>query len=125
MDAGRVWRPENSGSYLGTITLRTALAHSANAATVRVSQHLGIDRVVAMARRMGISSPLKPLPSLALGAAEVTPAELVSGYAPFANGGWKVEPSYVVSIDISRRRPCLRLSEKRRLGYSIRLPRTW
>lgn len=100
VDAGRVWRPENSGSYLGTITLRTALAHSANAATVRVSQHLGIDRVVAMARRMGISSPLKPLPSLALGAAEVTPAELVSGYAPFANGGWKVEPSYVVSIDV-------------------------
>ncbi|MEO8199404.1 MAG: PBP1A family penicillin-binding protein [Gemmatimonadota bacterium] len=100
VDAGRVWRPENSGQYLGTITLRTALAHSANAATVRVSQHLGINKVVSMARRMGITSPLSSVPSLALGAAEVTPAELVTGYAPFANGGWKVEPTFVESIDV-------------------------
>lgn len=104
VDAGRVWRPDNSGNrYLGTITLRTALAHSANAATVRVSQHLGINRVVTMARRMGITSPLNSLPSLALGSAEVTPAELVAGYAPFANGGYKVEAGYVVRIDVGEK----------------------
>jgi penicillin-binding protein 1A len=101
VDAGQVWRPENSGNrYLGTITLRAALAHSANAATVRVSQHTGIDRVVAMARRLGIRSPLNSLPSLALGAAEVTPMELVAGYAPFANGGSRVEPMFLTSIEV-------------------------
>ncbi|MEO8294997.1 MAG: PBP1A family penicillin-binding protein [Gemmatimonadota bacterium] len=101
VDAGRVWRPNNSGDhYLGTITLRSALAHSANAATVRVSQHTGINRVVDMARRVGFSSPLNSLPSLALGSAEVTPMELVGGYAPFANGGSRVEPVFLVSIEV-------------------------
>jgi len=99
VDAGRVWRPANFGdSYSGTITIRDALAHSANAATVRISQEIGIERVVSMARRVGITSPLASVPSLALGSSEVTPIELVTGYAPFANGGWKVEPRFIDSI---------------------------
>jgi penicillin-binding protein 1A len=99
VDAGRVWTPANSNhTYAGPITLRSALARSANAATVRVSQDIGVQRVAALARKMGISSPLNPVPSLALGSAEVTPLELVLAYAPFANGGWKVEPWSVDSI---------------------------
>jgi membrane carboxypeptidase/penicillin-binding protein len=101
VDAGRVWRPENSGdNYSGTITLRTALARSANAATVRVSQHVGIARVASLARRVGITSHLNEVPSLALGSAEVTPVELVSAYAPFANGGYRVDASFVTSIEV-------------------------
>jgi penicillin-binding protein 1A len=98
-DAGKVWRPANFGNnYFGTITIRDAVAHSANSAAVRVSQHIGIPRVVSMAKRMGITSPLAPVPSLALGSAEVTPVELVAAYAPFANGGWKVVPRFIDSI---------------------------
>jgi 1A family penicillin-binding protein len=101
VDAGRTWEPSNSnGTYAGTITLRSALAQSANAATVRVSQDVGVNRVAALARRMGITSPLNPVPSLALGSAEVTPLELVSAYAPFANGGWKVKTWMVDSISV-------------------------
>ena len=104
VSAGRVWRPQNAGNtYAGTVTLRTALANSANAATVRVSQQVGIERVVTLAQRMGISSPLASVPSLALGSAEVTPVELVTAYAPFANGGWKVAPRFLVSIEVGEK----------------------
>ncbi len=97
-DAGGTWAPGNSNGYAGSITLRAALARSANAATVRVSQDVGVPQVVALARKMGITSPLSSVPSLALGSMEVTPVELVTAYAPFANGGWKVEPWLVDSI---------------------------
>jgi penicillin-binding protein 1A len=100
-DAGRVWEPSNSNdTYAGTITLRSALARSANAATVRVSQDVGVRRVAALAKRMGVTSPLNAVPSLALGSGEVTPIELVTAYAPFANGGWKVTPWMVDSIAV-------------------------
>ena len=97
--AGRSWSPQNfGGEYQGTVTLRDALAHSLNAATVRVSQDVGISPVIALARRAGITSPLGDVPSLALGSAEVTPVELVRAYAAFGNGGYRVSPSYLVSI---------------------------
>ncbi|MGE3527054.1 MAG: penicillin-binding protein 1A [Gemmatimonadales bacterium] len=95
-----IWRPANYGDdYLGRITLRTALAHSANAATVRVSEAVGVRSIADLARRLGIESRLNPVPSLALGSAEVTPLELVRAYAPFANGGWRVEPRFVTGIE--------------------------
>jgi 1A family penicillin-binding protein len=101
VDAGRVWEPSNSNdTYAGAITLRSALARSANAATVRVSQDVGVNRVAALAKRLGVTSPLNPVPSLALGSGEVTPFELVTAYAPFANGGWKVQPWMVDSIAV-------------------------
>jgi penicillin-binding protein 1A len=78
--------------------LRRALSKSANAATIRVSQSVGLGRVVETARRAGIASPLGNAPSLALGAYEVTPLELVAAYAPFANGGTRVEPRLVTRI---------------------------
>lgn len=99
---GRVWTPANyGGEYQGRTTLRRALMRSANAATVRVSRTIGEGRVVDMARRAGITSKLQPLPSIALGALEVTPLELVAAYAPFANGGMRVEPYIVRRIEDS------------------------
>jgi penicillin-binding protein 1A len=59
---------------------------------------VGESRVVAAARANGIESPLRAVPSLALGAMEVTPMELVTAYAPFANGGLKVKPRLVRRI---------------------------
>src|SRR5215208_7829796 len=99
-DQGRVWRPENfGGDYGGPLTLRRALMRSANAATVRLSQALGERRVVALARRSGIRSRMDAVPALALGALEVTPIELVTAYAPFANGGLRVRPRLVRRIE--------------------------
>ena len=97
---GRIWRPVNyDGRYAGPLTLRRALMRSANAATVRLGQAVGERRVAAFAHRAGIRSPLAPVPALALGAAEVTPLELVAAYAPFANGGLAVAPSLIRRIE--------------------------
>ncbi len=81
------------------MTLRHALARSANAATVRVSQDVGPRRVVETARRLGIRSPLEAVPAVALGSFEVTPIELATAYAPFANGGQAVPPHFVERIE--------------------------
>lgn len=97
---GQVWRPVNfDGQFAGRLTLRRALMRSANAATVRLGESVGERRVAALARRAGIRSPLAAVPALALGAAEVTPLELVTAYAPFANGGTTVTPSLVRRIE--------------------------
>jgi penicillin-binding protein 1A len=95
-----VWTPANyGGEYRGQVTLRQALAQSANAATVRVSRAVGERRVVDAARRNGIASDLPAVPALALGAVEVTPLELVAAYSPFANGGFRVRPRLVRKIE--------------------------
>lgn len=94
------WRPDNYGSeYAGRITLRDALARSANAATVRVSREVGMQRIVTLAHAQGITSDLPVVPALALGAASVTPLELTTAYAPFANGGHSVTPYIVARIE--------------------------
>jgi len=95
-----VWRPDNYGSeYAGRITLRDALARSANAATVRVSREVGVQRIATLAHAQGIASPLPLVPALALGAASVTPLELTAAYAPFANGGHAVTPWLVTRVE--------------------------
>jgi len=101
VDIGRtVWRPANFNlEYNGRITFARALMLSANAATVRVSRAIGERAVIAAARKNGIVSPLTPVPAIALGAEGVTPLELVTSYAPFANGGNRVTPRLVTRIE--------------------------
>jgi 1A family penicillin-binding protein len=97
---GRTWSPANyGGEYTGPVTLRRALMISSNAAAVRVSHGVGERRVIAAARSNGVTSPLEPVPAIALGAFEVSPLELVTAYAPFANGGARVVPRLVSEID--------------------------
>jgi penicillin-binding protein 1A len=82
------WRPHNyTNRYLGEVTAAEALAESINTVAVQVSQRAGIPRLIATASRLGIASNLAPDASLALGTNEVNLLELVSAYAPFANGG--------------------------------------
>lgn len=96
----RTWTPSNfNNEYLGPATLQQALIASANAATVRVSRTIGEGAIVAAAHRNGIVSPLNPVPSIALGALEVTPLELVTAYVPFGNGGIRVRPRLVRRIE--------------------------
>jgi penicillin-binding protein 1A len=97
---GRIWTPANyGGEYLGRVTMRRALMKSSNAAAVRVSRAVGEQRVIQAAHRNGITSPLSPVPAIALGALEVTPVELVTAYAPFANGGLRVRPRLVRRVE--------------------------
>ena len=97
---GKIWTPANYGDeYEGSVTLRRALIRSSNAAAVRVSRAVGEANVIAAARRNGITSPLEAVPSIALGALEVTPLEIVAAFAPFANGGDRVTPVLVRRIE--------------------------
>jgi 1A family penicillin-binding protein len=99
--AGEVpWIPANyDDKYQGRTTLRRALMMSSNGATVRVSRAVSEGKVIAVAHRNGVRSALRPHPSVALGALEVTPIELVTAYAPFANGGKRVTPRLVTRIE--------------------------
>ncbi len=82
------WTPQNyNRSYEGWVTLREAMEKSLNAATARIAQDVGIKKVREMAYRMGIQSRLPLLPSLSLGAVEVTPLELAGAYSALANNG--------------------------------------
>jgi penicillin-binding protein 1B len=86
-----VWRPEDyEKEFRGPITLRRALEDSVNVPFARVGLAIGPEAIVDVAHRMGIESPLDPVPSLALGAGEVSPLELARAYALLANGGERV-----------------------------------
>ncbi|HMB53848.1 MAG TPA: PBP1A family penicillin-binding protein, partial [Thermoanaerobaculia bacterium] len=82
------WSPQNSdGQFHGWVSVRTAVEDSLNVATARVALQTGLDNVVEVARGLGIETPLEPVPSIALGAFEVTPLQLATVYATFAAGG--------------------------------------
>jgi penicillin-binding protein 1A len=84
---GQMWSPKNyDGEYHGMVTLKTALAHSLNTATVRLASRLGIANVIETANSLGIKSTLQPYLSTALGASDLTLIETVCGYAAFATG---------------------------------------
>lgn len=87
---GKSWTPRNyNGKYRGPVTLQVALAKSLNAATVNLAMSVGLDSIIETAHRLGIQSPMKSYPSLALGAFEVTPFELAGAYAALDNDGQK------------------------------------
>ncbi|HSG05729.1 MAG TPA: PBP1A family penicillin-binding protein, partial [Nitrospiria bacterium] len=96
---GEPWAPQNyNKEFLGPVTLRTALEKSLNVATVRLADQIGISSVIRTARAMGITSPLRDVPSLALGTSEVTPLEMAVAYTTIANGGIRVEPVAIKEV---------------------------
>jgi penicillin-binding protein 1A len=93
------WKPENyEHEYFGPVTLTQALANSLNTVSVRLTLEFGPAAVTRTAYRMGITSVLEPNASIALGTSEVSPLELVSAYAPFANGGFGVSPHVIERV---------------------------
>lgn len=93
------WSPDNySEMNLGPVSLQQAFAQSINTIAVQLGQEVGLPRVVSTAHRLGIESPLQPVPSLALGTSEVTPLELTAAYASFATVGLRVQPYMVMAI---------------------------
>ena len=96
---GKPYQPDNfKGEFMGTVTLRTALAHSLNAATVELAQEVGYGAVVDLARRAGLNMDIRPTPAVALGAYEVTPLEIAGAYTIFSNHGEYVKPQLLVSV---------------------------
>jgi len=94
------WSPRNaSRKYAGTVTLRQGLAYSLNTISARLAIDVTPEAVVDVATRMGISSPLTAVPSIALGTQEVNLLELTSAYAPFANGGMGIIPNVITRIE--------------------------
>jgi penicillin-binding protein 1B len=96
---GQEWEPGNyNNEYFGTVTLRRALERSLNSATARVARDVGIARVRDIAHRLGIQSSLPAVPSLALGAAEVTPLEVAVAFSTLANNGVRTRPLTVKQV---------------------------
>ena len=87
------WRPENyDRKFYGPTRLREALAYSRNVVTVKLVEAVGIDKVMAFARDIGIEANMPRELTIALGSISVTPMELAFSYATFANGGLKMTP---------------------------------
>ena len=97
-DPGKTWKPENyEKRFFGPITLREALRHSRNVATVRLLERVGVHEVIQFSRSLGIHSPLNANLSLALGSSGVTLQELTSAYGVLANQGLALAP-YTISL---------------------------
>jgi penicillin-binding protein 1A len=108
MGDGTRWAPmDDDNRYLGAITLRYALAQSRNVVAVKLAQDLGIDRVVEYAHRMGVTAPLDPTLSLALGSSGVSPLDQAAGFATLANQGVHIPPSPIRMVRDSIGTPVL------------------
>jgi len=97
------WCPSDfSGSFLGPITITTALVNSINIIPVRLAEAIGRDKIVDTAHRMGITTDLRITRSLPLGSSEVKVIDMAGAYAAFANGGYKATPyGYTQVLDSS------------------------
>lgn len=97
------WQPVNySGEYHGPMTLSEALARSTNTVAAELGNETNPERIAALAKRFGISSEMKPYPSIALGSQEVSLWELVRAYGVFQSGGYRMEPYLIARVTDSR-----------------------
>ena len=93
------WKPKNyDETYRGAVTAGEALSKSLNTVAVQISEQTGRQQVIDMARRLGLTTPLRAHPSLALGAYEVTLLQLTAAYAHFANGGVQAVPHIITTV---------------------------
>ncbi len=99
VDRNKDWIPSNfTRTYQGPVTLRRALSQSLNIPTIRLLEKIGVDEAIQYARKLGITSPLSPYLSLALGSSDVTLLELTAAYAVFADHGVKLGPVSILMI---------------------------
>jgi penicillin-binding protein 1B len=96
---GKPYEPSNfEHKFYGNVSLRDALAHSLNVATVKLAEQTGYDQIVDLARRAGMNVEIHPTPAVALGAYEVTPLEIAGAYTIYANHGVYSKPYFVADI---------------------------
>ena len=96
----QLWEPKNyGGGYDGPMTLRNALARSKNMVSIRILQDIGVDYAQDYLGRFGIRPERNPAYlTMALGAGSVTPMQIATGMATFANGGYRLEPYLIDRI---------------------------
>ena len=97
------WKPENYGKkFYGPTTLRKGIEYSRNLMTVRVAKILGLEEILNLSKKLNIYEEIPELLSVSLGAAETTLMNLTSAYAPFVNGGKKINPTLISRIQDRR-----------------------
>lgn len=123
-EESEAWKPKNYRErFYGPTRLRMALARSQNVATVRVARRIGVTYIMSFARRLGITSPLNPDLSMALGSSALSLLELVRAYAVFATGGHLIEPIFITKVVdregrvLEEHRPLPLEAELRSLGF--------
>ncbi|WFU50875.1 PBP1A family penicillin-binding protein [Sinorhizobium terangae] len=115
------WSPENyEGDYRGPVSIAEAFARSLNAATVALAMEVGIDKVIAAARELGIDAKLSETPSLALGSSEVNLLDLTGAYASVRAGAAPVEPWGIVSFRAEGEPRAFRLGATRQPTTDLR-----
>ena len=96
---GRFWSPGNSGGGGGEITLKNALAQSNNWISAYLMNQFGPEAVIGMARRMGVESPIDPVPSICLVVCDLKLIEMVGAMSTFANQGVYIKPMFITRIE--------------------------
>ncbi len=97
------WKPENYGKkFYGPSTFRKGIEYSRNLMTVRIAKILGLEEILDLSKKLNIYEEIPELLSVSLGAAETTLLNLTSAYAPFVNGGKKIEPKLISRIQDRR-----------------------
>ncbi len=108
------WKPENYGKkFYGPSTFRKGIEYSRNLMTVRIAKILGLEEILSLSKKLNIYDEIPELLSVSLGAAETTLMNLTSAYAPFVNGGKKIEPKLISRIQ-DRRGKTIFLEKKRK-----------
>lgn len=99
LERGESWKPKNYRErFYGPTRLRMALARSQNLATVKLARDIGVPYIIRFARKLGITSPLNPDLSMALGSSALSLLEVVRAYAVFATGGHLVDPIFITKV---------------------------
>ena len=97
------WKPENYGKkFYGPSTFRKGIEYSRNLMTVRIAKILGLEEILNLSKKLNIYDEIPELLSVSLGAAETTLMNLTSAYAPFINGGKKINPKLISRIQDRR-----------------------
>jgi len=98
-DGDEPYVPRNyDNTFSGPISIRQAIAVSRNIPAIKLGIEVGNENVVAICRKLGINSPILPVVSLPLGAADVTPMEVAGAYAVFASGGYKSKTTLIARV---------------------------
>jgi penicillin-binding protein 1A len=102
----RTWKPQNfSEQFFGPTRLREGMIHSRNLISVRLVMDIGLSRAIDYVTEFGFERNEIPNgPSMALGSASITPLDLAAAYAVFANGGYRIEPHFILALrDVENR----------------------
>ena len=111
------WKPENYGKkFYGPSTFRKGIEYSRNLMTVRIAKILGLNTILDLSKQLNIYDEIPELLSVSLGAAETTLMNLTSSYAPFVNGGKKIEPNLISRIQDRRGKTIFKVKNRECIG---------